>query len=59
MGEWGLVILLSTHMCFGLRLLALELLNWRSVRDARLSWITGGVLISMVFGLLFAFGVMG
>jgi fumarate reductase subunit D len=59
MGEWGLVILLSTHMCFGLRLLALELLNWRSVRDARLSWITGGILISMVFGLLFAFGVMG
>ncbi len=58
-GEWGLVILLSIHMCFGLRLLALELLSWRSVGDARLSWIAGGVLVSLLIGLLFALGVMG
>ena len=58
-GEWGLVILLSMHLSFGLRLLVLELLTWRSVRDARLSWIVGGVWVSVLFGALFAWGVMG
>ena len=58
-GEWGLVILLSIHMSFGLRLLAIEFISWRSVNDARLSWITWGVVTSAAFGLLFVLGVMG
>jgi len=53
-GEWGLVILLSAHMCFGLRLLALELLPWSSTRDARLSWITWGGVLSLLVGCVFA-----
>lgn len=53
-GEWGLVVLLSLHMCFGLRLLAMELLPWSSTRDARLSWITWGGGVSLVVGLIFA-----
>lgn len=57
-GEWGLVILLSVHLCFGLRLLALELLPWSSTRDARLSWIVWGGLVSMAVGLVFAAGVI-
>ncbi|WP_137921025.1 succinate dehydrogenase [Hydrogenophaga sp. 2FB] len=52
-GEWGLVILLSIHMCFGLRLLAMELLPWSTTRDARLSWITWGGIVSFVIGLVF------
>ncbi|HSW20214.1 MAG TPA: succinate dehydrogenase, partial [Ramlibacter sp.] len=56
--EWGLVILLSVHMCFGLRLLALELLPWSSTRNARLSWITWGGVLSFAVGLVFAVGVM-
>ncbi len=52
-GEWGLVLLLSLHMFFGLRLLALELLPWSSTRDARLSWIGWGFAASIGVGLIF------
>lgn len=58
-GEWGLVVLLSVHMCFGLRLLALELLPWRTTRDARLSWIGWGGALSLALGAVFLVGVMG
>jgi len=27
-GEWGLVVLLSVHLAFGLRVLAIEFLSW-------------------------------
>jgi fumarate reductase subunit D len=57
-GEWGLVILLSVHMCFGLRLLAMELLPWSSTRDARLTWITWGGVVSFAVGIVFAAGVI-
>ncbi|BDB28643.1 succinate dehydrogenase (plasmid) [Cupriavidus sp. P-10] len=57
-GEWGLVLLLSIHMCFGLRLLALELLPWSSTRDARLSWISWGGALSLFVGVIFALGVI-
>ncbi|WP_313298639.1 succinate dehydrogenase [Diaphorobacter sp.] len=57
-GEWGLVLLLSLHMFFGLRLLALELLPWSSTRDARISWIGWGFAASMVIGLVFVAGVI-
>jgi fumarate reductase subunit D len=57
-GEWGLVVLLSIHMFFGLRLLALELLPWSSTRDARLSWIGWGFAASLGVGLVFAVGVI-
>lgn len=57
-GEWGLVLLLSIHMCFGLRLLALELLPWSTTRDARLSWIGWGGCVSLGIGLIFVLGVL-
>ncbi|SCK18638.1 succinate dehydrogenase subunit C [Variovorax sp. HW608] len=57
-GEWGLVSLLSLHMFFGLRLLALELLPWSSTRDARLAWIGWGFAASMAFGFVFIAGVI-
>jgi fumarate reductase subunit D len=57
-GEWGLVLLLSIHLCFGLRLLALELLPWRATRDARLSWIGWGGAVSLAVGLVFVAGVL-
>lgn len=58
LGEWGLVILLSVHMCFGIRLLAMELLPWSHARDARLSWITWGGVLSFTLGLVFVAGVI-
>jgi fumarate reductase subunit D len=57
-GEWGLVLLLSVHMCFGLRLLAMELLPWSTTRDARLSWIGWGGAISLAIGFVFVAGVL-
>lgn len=58
LGEWGLVLLLTLHMFFGLRLLALELLPWNSPRDARVAWIGWGFAISMATGLAFLAGVI-
>jgi len=57
-GEWGLVLLLTLHMFFGLRLLALELLPWNSPRDARIAWIGWGFAVSMATGLVFIAGVI-
>jgi fumarate reductase subunit D len=52
------VLLLTLHMFFGLRLLALELLPWRSPRDARVAWIGWGFAVSMATGLVFIAGVI-
>lgn len=56
--EWGLVLLLSVHFCFGIRLLVLEFLPWPSLRDARLGWISWGAAISVVVGAVFLTGVV-
>lgn len=58
-GEWGLVVLLSVHLCFGLRVLALELLPLRSTRDTRLSWVAWGGAVSLAVGGVFLVRVMG
>ena len=57
-GEWGLVVFLTAHLCFGLRLLALELLPWGTPRDARLSWIAWSGAASLAAGALFLMRVM-
>jgi fumarate reductase subunit D len=48
--EWGLVVLLTVHLAFGLRVLALEFLPWRS---ARKSWIAWGAAAAAAAGILF------
>jgi len=48
--EWGLVVLLTVHLAFGLRILALEFLPWRG---ARKSWIAWGAGAAAAAGLLF------
>ncbi len=50
LAEWGLVVLLTLHLSLGLRLLALELLPWRSQRNG---WIAGGAGAALAAGLLF------
>ena len=52
--EWGLVVLLTVHLAFGLRILALEFLPWRS---ARKSWIGWGAGAAAAAGLLFIVAV--
>ncbi|TDJ20314.1 MAG: succinate dehydrogenase [Gammaproteobacteria bacterium] len=52
--EWGLVVLLSVHLTFGLRVLVLEFLPWRGVRKG---WIGWGAGVAVAAGLLFIVGV--
>jgi fumarate reductase subunit D len=52
--EWGLVVLLSVHLTFGLRVLVLEFLPWRGVRKG---WIGWGAGVAVAAGLLFIIGV--
>ena len=48
--EWGLVMLLTLHLGFGLRVLALEFLPWR---DPLKTLISLGAGASVLAGLLF------
>lgn len=48
--EWGLVVLLSLHLGFGLRLLVLELLPWHGAREG---WIGWGAVVALGAGGLF------
>lgn len=52
--EWALVVLLSLHLSFGLRVLALEFLPWRG---ARKSWLGWGAGLAAAAGLLFFVGI--
>ncbi len=52
--EWGLVVLLTVHLTFGLRVLALELLPWRGLRKR---WIGWGGGVALAAGLVFVVSV--
>ncbi|MDG2284931.1 MAG: succinate dehydrogenase [Alphaproteobacteria bacterium] len=54
LGEWGLVVLLTLHLCLGLRVLVLEFLPWR---DSRKRLIGLGAAASLFAGLLFLFNL--
>jgi fumarate reductase subunit D len=54
MAEWGLVVLLTLHLSFGLRVLVLEFMPWR---DSRKAMIGLGAAASLVVGLLFLFNL--
>lgn len=56
--EWGLVVFLSLHLFFGLRILALELLPWRSDGGLRLDMVAWGAGGACLIGLHFAIGVL-
>ena len=48
--EWGLMVLLTTHLLFGARLLVIELGAWRGLRT---SWIGWGIGVAAATGLAF------
>lgn len=52
-GEWGLVLLLSLHVCLGLRVLAIELLPPSPSGPTRLAWVRWGAVISIGVGAVF------
>jgi len=51
--EWGLVVLLSIHMLFGIRVLILEFADWPRINETRAGWIIPSVVISLLVGLVF------
>ncbi len=55
--EWGLVVLLTIHLAFGLRVLALEFLPWSKSGDAHTGWILFGVGGTLVVGFVFLAGL--
>lgn len=57
--EWGLAGLLTLHLSFGARILALEFLPWPRDGGAREMWIVAGVAAAMAAGVALAwFGKM-
>ncbi len=53
--EWGLVVLLTVHLAFGLRVLVLDFLPWR---DARTRWIGWGAGGAFAVGVLFVISLV-
>ncbi len=51
--EWALVTLLTIHLVFGIRVLALEFLPWRG---ARKGWIGLGAGLAVGAGIVFLVG---
>lgn len=56
--EWGLLVLLSLHLIFGSRLLAMEFHPWKSRTADRRGWIMPGVAISILVGVVFLVGAL-
>ena len=54
--EWGLVVLLTLHLVLGIRVLLLEWAPWQG--HLRSGWIGGGIILAMLVGSGFVFGVM-
>ena len=55
LAEWSLVIVLSTHLGLGLRLLVIELLPWRGARHGLIGLGAGASLLAGALFLLSAF----
>ena len=51
--EWVLVVLLTVHLLFGIRVLMLEFTDWPDATDARTGWILPGVLGALLVGFIF------
>ncbi len=55
--EWGLVMLLSLHLFFGLRVLALEFSDWPDHAETLSRWVLPGIIGSLLVGIVFLFNV--
>jgi len=53
----GLVMLLSIHLVFGLRVLAIELLPWPTRDGLRLRLVYAGLAAMLVVGIVFGVGI--
>ena len=51
--EWGLVVLLSIHLLFGIRVLVLEFSDWPATDGNRLVWIVPSIVLALIIGGVF------
>ncbi len=51
--EWGLVMLLTLHMLFGLRALTLEFSSWPNHAETLSNWVLPGIVTSLFVGAVF------
>lgn len=58
LAELGLVVFLSLHLLFGLRVLAIELLPWPSADGQRLRLVYAGVAMTAVAAIAFVVSVV-
>lgn len=56
--EWGLVILLSLHLLFGVRILLIEFGRWPDHLDDRSGWIIPCAVAALCVGAFFAMQVI-
>jgi fumarate reductase subunit D len=56
LGEWGLVVLLATHMMGGVRLLLIEFYPWSGPRK---DWIALSLGCGIAVGIAFALALIG
>lgn len=57
--EWGLVILLTIHLGFGLRLLAIDWLPAKMADPSRQKWLIPSLAIASIIGIALAFAMLG
>ena len=56
--EWGLVMLLTLHLLFGLRVLALEFSNWPRHSETLGNWVLPSAIASAFVGIVFLIQVL-
>ncbi|MEC9264587.1 MAG: succinate dehydrogenase, cytochrome b556 subunit [Pseudomonadota bacterium] len=56
--EWLLLVLVCTHLIFGLRLLMLELRPWRGRGADRRGWILPGLILALAVGTVAMLGAV-
>ena len=57
--EWGLVVLLSMHLMFGVRVLLLEFTTFPDHRTRLPRYVFGGLAVSLVLGIVLIFRLVG
>ena len=57
LAEWSLVILLSLHLLFGVRILLLEFSRWPDHLDDRGGWIIPSAIAALCVGVFFVMQV--
>jgi len=53
LAEWGLVVLLTLHLLFGLRVLTLEFTAWPKHNETLGNWVLPAIVVSLIVGVIF------